>query len=66
MMSIHQKYVFIALLFVFFNLEYINCKNNERKSTLGPKTRLPNDKLFQDQAAFCEGCYGFTHGKYLL
>ncbi|XP_045109691.1 uncharacterized protein LOC123503756 [Portunus trituberculatus] len=28
---------------------------------IGPKTLLPDDVLFKDQAAFCEGCYAIVH-----
>ncbi|KAG7169626.1 uncharacterized protein LOC121865404 [Homarus americanus] len=28
---------------------------------MGPKTQLPDDTLFKDPAAFCEGCYGMVH-----
>lgn len=28
---------------------------------MGPKTLLPDDALFKDQAAFCEGCYALVH-----
>ena len=30
---------------------------------IGPKTLFPDDALFKDQAAFCEGCYAIVHGK---
>ncbi|XP_037804527.1 uncharacterized protein LOC119598901 [Penaeus monodon] len=33
----------------------------EGKKADGPKTKLPEDKLFSDQAAFCEGCYAVVH-----
>ncbi|XP_042871938.1 uncharacterized protein LOC122253179 [Penaeus japonicus] len=33
----------------------------EGEKRTGPKTKLPEDKLFSDQAAFCEGCYAVVH-----
>lgn len=39
--------------------------SNDGKKTVGPKSQLPDDKLFQDPAAFCEGCYGLVHGKWI-
>ncbi|XP_071527118.1 uncharacterized protein [Panulirus ornatus] len=28
---------------------------------MGPKPKLPDDTLFKDPAAFCEGCYALIH-----
>ncbi|XP_050732942.1 uncharacterized protein LOC127006727 [Eriocheir sinensis] len=28
---------------------------------MGPKKEIPDDALFQDRAAFCEGCYAMVH-----
>lgn len=33
---------------------------------MGPKKELPDDALFKDPAAFCEGCYGMVHGKWMV
>ena len=33
---------------------------------MGPKNKIPDDVLFKDQAAFCEGCYALVHGRTLL
>lgn len=33
----------------------------EGEKAAGPKTKVPDDKLFSDQPAFCEGCYAVVH-----
>ncbi|KAK4294127.1 hypothetical protein Pmani_033222 [Petrolisthes manimaculis] len=33
---------------------------------LRPKKQLPDDTLFNDPAAFCEGCYGMVHEAFKL
>lgn len=35
----------------------------EGEKAAGPKTKVPDDKLFSDQPAFCEGCYAVVHGE---
>ncbi|XP_018007758.1 uncharacterized protein LOC108665510 [Hyalella azteca] len=34
--------------------------NADGQIVYGPKAEIPADKLFQDPAAFCEGCYGLV------
>ncbi|KAK3892719.1 hypothetical protein Pcinc_003510 [Petrolisthes cinctipes] len=38
----------------------------KEEKPLGPKKQLPDDTLFNDPAAFCEGCYGMVHEAFKL
>ena len=50
-------YTTLAILLVGYK---VKCEKKAGYS--GPKTQLPNDKIFKDPAAFCEGCYGTVQG----
>ncbi|XP_064093615.1 uncharacterized protein LOC135206207 [Macrobrachium nipponense] len=51
---------FLTYLVVVFTLSAQVIDGAKDKVTFGPKAQIPDDKLFQDQVAFCEGCYGFV------
>ncbi|XP_068213498.1 uncharacterized protein [Palaemon carinicauda] len=52
---------FLWCLAVVLTISVPAIESAKNKATFGPKTQLPDDKLFSDQVAFCEGCYGFVH-----
>lgn len=51
---------FVTYLVVVFTLSAQAIESAKAKVEFGPKAQIPDDKLFQDQVAFCEGCYGFV------
>lgn len=52
-MKINLSWTVVALAVAFTAVE--------SAQEMGPKTKLPDDKLFSDPSAFCEGCYGLVH-----
>ncbi|CAL4125701.1 unnamed protein product [Meganyctiphanes norvegica] len=53
-----MHYVILCLL-----LMVSGCCNGGK---MGPKTQVPDDSLFKDQAAFCDGCYAIVQEMHKL